>query len=55
MGFSEAIKTEVLGPVGTKKYKEYSGDIHHSGEHLHAWINDLHDMSKVEASLTGVE
>ena len=55
IGFSEAIKTEVLGPVCTKKYTEYSGDIHKSGEHLHAWINDLHDMSKVEASLTGVE
>ena len=55
IGFSEAIKTEVLGPVGTRKYQEYAGDIHHSGEHLHALINDLLDMSKVEAGLTEVE
>ena len=55
IGFSEAIKTKVLGPVGVKKYQEYSGDIHHSDEHLHASINDLHNMSKVEVGLTEVE
>ena len=55
IGFSEAIETEVLGPVGVKKYQEYAGDIHHSDEHLHASINDLHDMSKVEVGLTEVE
>ena len=55
IGFSEATKTEVLGPVGVKKYQEYAGDIHHSHKHLHASINDLHDMSKVEVGLTEVE
>ncbi len=38
-----------------KKYQEYAGDIHHSDEHLHASINDLHDMLKVEVGLTEVE
>ena len=50
IGFSEAIETEVLGPVGVKKYQKYAGDIHHSDEHLHASINDFHDMSKVESA-----
>lgn len=49
IGFSEIIKNEMLGPLGTEKYVEYAGDIFTSGQHLLSLINDLLDMSKVEA------
>lgn len=49
IGFSEILKNEMLGPIGTKKYVEYAGDICTSGQHLLSLINDLLDMSKVEA------
>jgi PAS domain S-box-containing protein len=49
IGFSELIKTEMLGPVGSVRYKEYAGDIHGSGKHLLQLINDVLDISKIEA------
>lgn len=49
IGFSEILKNEMLGPIGTRKYVEYAGDIVASGQHLLSLINDLLDMSKVEA------
>jgi signal transduction histidine kinase len=49
IGFSELIKTEMLGPVGSPRYKEYAGDIHSSGKHLLQLINDVLDISKIEA------
>ncbi|NKB22049.1 MAG: transporter substrate-binding domain-containing protein [Alphaproteobacteria bacterium] len=49
LGFSEIINQETLGPVGTSKYREYAGDIHSSGQHLLSLINDVLDISKVEA------
>ncbi|MBO6784743.1 MAG: response regulator [Alphaproteobacteria bacterium] len=49
IGFSEIIKSEQFGPVGTQRYSEYAGDIHHSGRHLLSLINDLLDLSKAEA------
>ena len=49
IGFSELIKGETLGPVGSPRYKEYSGDIHSSGRHLLQLINDVLDISKIEA------
>jgi signal transduction histidine kinase len=55
LGFSEAIKSEVFGPIGNGKYLEYATDIHQSGNRLHALIKDLFDMSKVEAGLIDLE
>lgn len=49
IGFSEIIKAETYGPVGSVKYREYSRDIHQSGLQLLALINDILDLSKVES------
>ena len=49
IGFSEIMNGEVFGPLGNEQYKEYIGDIHESGTHLLSIINDILDLSKVEA------
>jgi two-component system, cell cycle sensor histidine kinase PleC len=49
IGFSEMMTKEIFGPVGHARYSEYAGDIHNSGEHLLSLINDILDMSKIEA------
>lgn len=49
IGFSSIIRNEMLGKVNVPRYREYAGDIHASGEHLLAIINDILDLSKVEA------
>ncbi|HVY20521.1 MAG TPA: ATP-binding protein [Bauldia sp.] len=49
LGFSEIIKNEVLGPVGNANYKDYVGDIHTSGQHLLNLINEILDLSRIEA------
>ncbi|HXW21492.1 MAG TPA: HAMP domain-containing sensor histidine kinase [Rhodomicrobium sp.] len=49
MGFSEMIKDEVLGPIGNATYKSYAGDIYESGNHLLKLINEILDLSRIEA------
>ena len=49
IGFSEIMNGEIFGPLGNEQYKEYVGDIHASGTHLLSIINDILDLSKVEA------
>jgi signal transduction histidine kinase len=49
MGFSELMAGQMLGPLGTPVYLEYSRDIHTSAGHLLAIISDILDIAKVEA------
>jgi signal transduction histidine kinase len=48
IGFSEMISTEMLGPVGQPKYKEFAGDILFSGRHLLHIINHVLDIAKLQ-------
>jgi signal transduction histidine kinase len=49
MGFSEVMKDQHLGPVHNPRYLAYAGDIHASGCYLLGIINDILDLSKIEA------
>jgi two-component system, cell cycle sensor histidine kinase PleC len=49
IGFSEIMEAAMFGPLGAEKYHEYSRDIRESGEYLLDVINDILDMSKIEA------
>jgi signal transduction histidine kinase len=49
IGFSEMMGAEMFGGLGSERYREYINDIHASGIHLLALINDLLDLSKAEA------
>ncbi len=49
IGFSEVMMEERFGPIGNERYREYLKDIRASGEHLISLINDLLDLSKIEA------
>jgi len=54
-GFSEVMKSELYGPLGDNKYKEYVTDILSSGRHLLELIDDILDMSKIEAGQVSLE
>jgi two-component system cell cycle sensor histidine kinase PleC len=49
IGFSEIMESGMFGPLGADKYREYCHDIHQSGQYLLDVINDILDMSKIEA------
>ena len=49
IGFSEIMESAMFGPLGAEKYQEYCNDIRQSGQYLLDVINDILDMSKIEA------
>ena len=55
IGFSEVMQQALFGPLGHPKYQEYARDIHASGAFLLEVINDILDMSKIEAGRMGLD
>ncbi|MDH5189282.1 MAG: PAS domain S-box protein [Rhodospirillaceae bacterium] len=49
IGFSEVTRSEIFGPLGNNKYKEYLGDIQDSARHLLELINDILDLARIES------
>ncbi|MFD1198616.1 cell-division control histidine kinase PdhS [Brucella gallinifaecis] len=49
IGFSELMSDEKFGPIGNERYRDYLRDINRSGNHVLALVNDLLDISKIEA------
>ncbi|MFD2206555.1 PAS domain S-box protein [Kiloniella antarctica] len=49
LGFSEILATEMFGPLGSPRYRDYARDVNESGTHLLDLINDILDLSKAEA------
>jgi len=49
LGFSEVMAKEVLGSMGNPTYRDYADDIHDSGQHLLDLINEILDLSRIEA------
>jgi PAS domain S-box-containing protein len=49
LGFAEVMIEERFGPIGNPRYKDYIGDIHASGALVMSLVNDLLDLSKIEA------
>ncbi len=55
IGFSEVMQKALFGPLGHPKYQEYAQDIYQSGSYLLEVINDILDMSKIEAGRLALE
>jgi signal transduction histidine kinase len=49
IGFSELLRNELYGPLGNRRYHEYADDIFRSGRHLLGLINDVLDISRLNA------
>ncbi len=49
LGFSDVLHQQVFGPIGAERYKQYAADIHKSGQHMLQLVNDILDLSAIEA------
>jgi len=49
LGFSEMLRAQYFGPLGSETYKEYAKDIYESGGHMLALVNDMLDVAAIEA------
>ncbi|WP_428696612.1 sensor histidine kinase [Stappia sp.] len=49
LGFSEVMKNQLLGALDNPTYRDYAADIHNSGQHLLNLINEILDLSRIEA------
>src|SRR5690606_18214568 len=49
IGFSELMIDEKFGPIGNERYRDYLRDINRSGNHVLDLVNDLLDITKIEA------
>ena len=49
LGFSEVLEREMFGPLANRAYRDYAGDINTSGRYLLGLINDILDLSRIEA------
>jgi PAS domain S-box-containing protein len=55
IGFSELMATDAIGPLDHSQYQAYAKDINDSGLHLLAIVNDILDLSRIEAGVTELE
>jgi len=55
LGFSDMLRAEYFGPIGSDTYKDYANDIHTSGEHMLTLVNDVLDISAIEAGKRQIE
>jgi len=49
LGYSEILRDEIMGPLGSDAYRDYAGNIHASGRHLLDLINDVLDLARIES------
>ena len=55
LGFSDSMRSEIFGPVGVDRYREYLNDIWDSGKHLIGIVDDVLDMSKIEVGTMEID
>jgi len=55
LGFSEMMRTQIFGPLGSDKYLDYADDISHSGDHMLELVNDVLDIAAIEAGKRSFE
>jgi len=55
LGFSEMMRTQIFGPLGSEKYLDYADDISHSGDHMLELVNDVLDIAAIEAGKRSFE
>jgi len=55
IGFSDVMKSEILGPIGNESYRSYIEDINFSGNHLLSMVSDVLDIARYEAGKLELE